>query len=185
MKPKNQELATRLRPPAFNKAHMPLRNANAHRQLKLANALGFAGGLQSISKAWTGDFHCGIESQLRVFSITCDVIALIQGSAQTGRSLKGNLVNKRLLILALIALGGITAVALWQDGLAGIFAATAHSYGSTQIFADLVIALTLVMVWMWRDAKRIGRNAWFWIFITLAAGSFGPLLYLITRKEDA
>lgn len=93
--------------------------------------------------------------------------------------------KKLLLILALIALGAITAVALWQDGLAGIFAAIAHSYGAMQIFADLVIALTLVMVWMWRDAKNTGRNIWPWIVITLVAGSFGPLLYFITGKEKA
>jgi hypothetical protein len=70
-----------------------------------------------------------------------------------------------------------------MEGLAGIFAAIAHSYGAIQIFADLVIALTLVMVWMWRDAKSSGRNIWPWIVITLAAGSFGPLLYFIAGKE--
>ncbi len=93
--------------------------------------------------------------------------------------------KKPFLFLALIALGAITAVALWKDGLAGIFAATALSYGSMQIFVDLVIALTLVMVWMWRDAKKSGRNVWPWIAFTLVAGSFGPLLYFITEKEKA
>ena len=93
--------------------------------------------------------------------------------------------KKTLLLIALIALGGITTAALWQDGVAGLFAAIAHSYGSMQIFTDLVIALTLVMVWMWRDAKSTGRNAWLWISVTVAVGSFGPLLYLITRKEQA
>ncbi len=93
--------------------------------------------------------------------------------------------KKLLLIVTLISLGGITAVALWQDGLVGIFAAIAHSFGSLQIFADLVIALTLVVVWMWRDARSTGRNIWPWIAITLVAGSFGPLLYLITAKEKA
>jgi hypothetical protein len=99
--------------------------------------------------------------------------------------MKGNSMKKPLLFLALIAHGGITAVALWVDGLAGIFAAIAHSYGSIQIFADLVIALTLVLVWMWRDAKSSGRNIWPWFVITLVAGSFGPLLYFISGKEKA
>jgi uncharacterized membrane protein YfcA len=54
-----------------------------------------------------------------------------------------------------------------------------------QIFADLVIALSLVMVWMWRDAKNTGRNVWPWIIATLVAGSFGPLLYFITGKQKA
>lgn len=93
--------------------------------------------------------------------------------------------KKPLLIFALIAHGGITAGAIWMEGLAGIFAAIVQSYGSMQIFADLVIALTLVLVWMWRDAKNNGRNIWPWIVITLVAGSFGPLLYFISGKEKA
>ena len=49
--------------------------------------------------------------------------------------------------------------------------------------ADLVIALMLVMVWMWRDAKATGRAIWPWIVATLILGSFGPLVYLLTRKS--
>lgn len=67
--------------------------------------------------------------------------------------------KKTLLALALVALGGVTATALWHDGLVGIFAAITHSFGSMQIFADLVVALTLVMVWMWRDAKTRDRKS--------------------------
>ena len=93
--------------------------------------------------------------------------------------------NKPLLILVLVAFGAFTAFAVWHDGLAGIFAAITHSYGSMQIFADLVIALSLVMAWMWRDAKSTGRNVWPWIIATLVAGSFGPLLYFITGKQKA
>ncbi len=91
--------------------------------------------------------------------------------------------RKLLLLLALFALGAITAIAIWNEGFIGIFKAITLSYGSMQIFLDLVIALTLVMVWMWRDAKNAGRNIWPWIVITLAIGSFGPLLYFIMGKE--
>lgn len=91
--------------------------------------------------------------------------------------------KKTLLILALVVHGGVTAGAIWNEGLAGIFGAIAHSYGSMQIFSDLVISLTLVMAWMWRDAKSSGRNIWPWIIATLAVGSFGPLLYLISGKD--
>jgi hypothetical protein len=38
------------------------------------------------------------------------------------------------------------------------------------------------MVWIWHDAKAQGRNPWPWIIATLAVGSFGPLVYLLTRK---
>lgn len=93
--------------------------------------------------------------------------------------------NKPLLLLALIAHGVITAAAVWMEGLDGLFAAITNSYWSTQIFADLVIALTFTLVWMWRDAETSGRMIWPWIAITLVLGSFGPLLYFITGKEKA
>ncbi len=48
---------------------------------------------------------------------------------------------------------------------------------------DLVIALFLVLTWLWNDARTSGRNPWPWIGITLVAGSFGPLLYLLTRRQ--
>ena len=87
-----------------------------------------------------------------------------------------------LLTITLILFGALSAAALWQHGYWGIVAPLFQSLGGGQVFADLVIALVLVMVWMWHDAKATGRNVWPWIVATLALGSFGPLLYLLTRK---
>lgn len=85
-----------------------------------------------------------------------------------------------LLIVAITLFGVLTAAALWQSG--GNFVDWhVKSFGGGQVFADLVIALTLAMVWMWHDAKAKGRNVWPWIALTLATGSFGPLIYLVTR----
>jgi hypothetical protein len=91
--------------------------------------------------------------------------------------------SRSLLIVTLILFGALSAVALWQHGYLEIFTLPLQTFAGTQVLADLVIALTLVMVWMWHDAKRTGRNVWPWIFATLALGSFGPLLYLLTRKS--
>jgi hypothetical protein len=91
-------------------------------------------------------------------------------------------VQRSLLILTLILFGTLSAAALWQHGYWGIIAPHFHSFGAGQVLADLVIALVLVMVWMWHDAKATGRSIWPWLALTLAAGSFGPLLYLLTRK---
>lgn len=93
--------------------------------------------------------------------------------------------QRTLLIITIILFGALSAAALWQHGFWGIIAPHFQSFGGGQVFADLVIALTLAMVWMWRDAKATGRNPWPWILVTLAAGSFGPLLYLLTRKTVA
>jgi hypothetical protein len=90
--------------------------------------------------------------------------------------------QRTLLLVTLILFGALTAAALWQHGYWGIFEPHFKSFGGAQVFVDLVIALTLVLVWMWRDAKASGRNIWPWIALTLATGSFGPLFYLLTRK---
>lgn len=89
--------------------------------------------------------------------------------------------QRTLIAVVLVLFGGLTAVALWQHGFWGIIAPHFQSFGAGQVFSDLVIALTLAMVWMWQDARVLGRNPWPWIVATLAAGSFGPLLYLLTR----
>lgn len=91
--------------------------------------------------------------------------------------------QRTLLTITLILFGALTTAALWQHGYWGIFASPLQSLAGGQIFADLVIALTLVMVWLARDAKTSGRKAWPWIVATLAFGSFGPLVYLLTRQS--
>jgi hypothetical protein len=94
-------------------------------------------------------------------------------------------VQRPLLILTLLLFGALSAVALWQHGYWGIIAPHFQSFGGGQVLADLVIALTLVMVWMWHDAGAVGRNPWPWIVATLVVGSLSPLLYLLTRKPAA
>ena len=89
--------------------------------------------------------------------------------------------QRTLITLTLLAFGAITAAALWQHGYWGILEPHFKTFGGAQVLADLVIALTLFMVWMWNDAKASGRSPWPWIVATLALGSFGPLLYLLTR----
>lgn len=79
----------------------------------------------------------------------------------------------RIIILAtVLGFGALTAYAVWHDGITGIFEAIVHSYGSIHIYVDLVIALVLVMVLIWHDAKATGRNVWPWIAATLLSDSF-------------
>ncbi len=93
--------------------------------------------------------------------------------------------QRSLLTLILILFGAFSAVALWQHGYWGIFAPHFKSFGAGQVLADLVIAVTLAMVWMWHNAKATGRNVWPWLVLSLVAGSFGPLLYLLTAQRKA
>lgn len=88
----------------------------------------------------------------------------------------------RLVTLALF--GALTAAAPWQHGYWGILEPHIKSFGGAQVFVDLVIALALVVVWMWHEADARGRNIWPWIVLTVAAGSVGALLYLLRRKPN-
>jgi hypothetical protein len=91
--------------------------------------------------------------------------------------------SKALLSTVLVLFSALTALALWQHGYWGIVAPHFQSFGAGQVFADLIISLSLALVWMWFDAKHLGRNPWGWVALTLAAGSIGPLLYLISRPQ--
>ena len=89
--------------------------------------------------------------------------------------------QRSLLITTLAGFSALTALALWNHGYWGIFAPHFESFAGAQVLVDLVIALTLVLVWLVRDARASGRNPWPWVVLTLTAGSFGPLIYLMTR----
>jgi hypothetical protein len=92
---------------------------------------------------------------------------------------------RAILIAILVPFSVLSAVALWQHGYMGIILPHFQSTGAGQVLADLVISLTLVMTWMARDAKATGRHFIPWMLFTLVAGSFGPLLYLLSRKPAA
>ncbi|MEM1156080.1 MAG: hypothetical protein AAGI44_18235 [Pseudomonadota bacterium] len=87
--------------------------------------------------------------------------------------------TRALAIILLVPFTVLTAYAVLQVGYIGIFDYQRHSPAGWQVFADLVIALLLVLTWLIADARRNGRNPWPWVLVTLLSGSFGPLLYLI------
>ena len=87
-----------------------------------------------------------------------------------------------ILIITLSAFLILTALALWYHGYWGILEPHFKSFGAAQVFVDLVIALCLFLVWMWRDARVAGRNPWPWIVLTLTTGSIGPMIYLLVFK---
>jgi hypothetical protein len=92
--------------------------------------------------------------------------------------------QRGLIVITLILFGLLSAAALWNHGYWGIIAPHFRSFGAAQVFADLVIALTLTMIWLWKDARSRGRNPVPWVVATLALGSFGPLLYLLSRTSE-
>jgi hypothetical protein len=93
--------------------------------------------------------------------------------------------QRTLILVVLFLFGVLSAAAVWQHGYVGIFVMHLQSFAGMQVLTDLVIALTLVLIWLWRDARAQGRNPVPWVVATLALGSFGPLLYLLTRQPAA
>jgi hypothetical protein len=93
--------------------------------------------------------------------------------------------SKPILSLLLLVLSGLTLWAVADAGLWSLWLNNLSHPAGIQVFADLGIALTLVLAWMWRDAAAQGRRFWPWAFFTLVVGSFGPLLYLLSAKTKA
>ena len=116
--------------------------------------------------------------------MTSEVIACMTSGPDRARTLQPQVVvmPRPVLIVVLALFTALSAVALWQHGYWGILAPHFQTFGAGQVLADLVISLSLVLIWMARDARASGRRFVPWLLFTLVAGSFGPLLYLLTRK---
>jgi hypothetical protein len=89
------------------------------------------------------------------------------------------------LSLVLADFVGLEAYAVYQYGYVGVFEAVLANGATTVAFVDLVIALGLVSVWLWQDARGRGISPLPYLALTAALGSVGPLLYLIRREGRA
>ena len=83
-----------------------------------------------------------------------------------------------IAISLLVPFAVLSAYAVYKVGYLGIPLYHIHSPAGWQVFADLVIALVLVLMFIVQDAKANGRAAWPWVVGTLVLGSVSPLLYL-------
>ena len=84
-----------------------------------------------------------------------------------------------VLILTLAAFGAYSLYAMWEVGLLGIWQAGMASVGAWQVLLDLIVMSFIALGFIVRDARQTGRTVWPFAVLTLAAGSFGPLLYLL------
>jgi len=91
--------------------------------------------------------------------------------------------QKIILSLVLFGFSILTGFALYYHGYWGIIEPHFKSFGAAQVFVDLVIALSIIMVWIWKDAKKSGKNPYFWLILTLLTGSIGPIVYLLTKPK--
>jgi hypothetical protein len=74
---------------------------------------------------------------------------------------------------------GFSLYVTYTYGIVGLFETVFANAASTLAMVDLTIALSLILVWLWRDARRRGISPIPYVALTLGLGSVGPLLYLI------
>jgi hypothetical protein len=86
-----------------------------------------------------------------------------------------------LIALVLVTFAAATAYAVHQHGYLGFFDLVLANSATQVVLFDLCIALTMVCVWMWRDARDEGLSPLPYLGLTLLLGSIGPLLYLLRR----
>jgi len=77
-----------------------------------------------------------------------------------------------------------SAYVVYQYGYVGLFKLALSNAAMIQVSLDLTIALTLVTLWMWRDARERGVSIVPYLVLTLTLGSIGPLVYLFRRAGD-
>ena len=83
--------------------------------------------------------------------------------------------------MVLAAFSVLTAYALLEYGYVGFFREVISNLASVTLMVDLVISLTIILVYLGNDANERGVSAVPYLLLTLAFGSVGPLLYLIRR----
>lgn len=86
-----------------------------------------------------------------------------------------------VLFLILAAFGAFSTYVMWEVGYLGIWQAGMASPGAWQVLVDLVVMSFIALGFIWRDARLTGRTVWPFALLTVAAGSFGPLLYLLLK----
>ncbi len=88
--------------------------------------------------------------------------------------------------LVAIVLAGFVALTvralLHYSYLEFLDAATANAVVSVMFF-DLVICLSLIAFWIYRDARALGISPWPYIALGASFGVAGPLLYLLRRPR--
>jgi hypothetical protein len=92
--------------------------------------------------------------------------------------------NTKQIVLAIVLadFAALTGYAVYAHGFAGFFALATANLATLTAFADLCIALGLIAMWMWQDARDRGWSPLPYLLLTLTLGSIGPLVYLIRRE---
>lgn len=84
-------------------------------------------------------------------------------------------------IVALVVFSIYTTGVVINHGYTGFLTLAWKEPWAAQVLIDLVIALTLFLTWMFRDAQAKKISPWPYIVLTLTLGSIGALAYMVHR----
>jgi uncharacterized membrane protein len=116
--------------------------------------------------------------------MTSEVIAAMTETAEHDAVINHKETAMRtVLYLILATFGAYSVYVTWQIGYFGIWQAGMANVGTWQVLLDLSIMCFITLGFITRDARRTGRTVWPFAVITIAAGSFGPLLYLLLKPS--
>jgi len=89
------------------------------------------------------------------------------------------------LLFVLADFSALTAYTTIQYGVGGLIEMALANAVTITLSVDLLIALSLITAWMWRDARDRGVAPLPYALLTFTLGSIGPLLYLVRHWGDA
>ncbi len=89
--------------------------------------------------------------------------------------------NKKQWLVAIVLADfvALNAYVVWQYGYVGFVREVLSTLPGIAVMVDLTIALTLIAIWMWNDAKTRGVAVVPYLVAGLFLGSVGPLAYLL------
>ena len=89
--------------------------------------------------------------------------------------------QRLLLGIVLADFVGLNAYVVAQVGYLGFFQMATANIATIALLVDLTIALSLISLWLVRDARARGVSPALYLGLTATLGSVGPLLYLLLR----
>lgn len=89
--------------------------------------------------------------------------------------------TKRQWLVGIVLFGFalLNAYVVYQFGYSGFVELVTANAATVALLVDLTIALSLIAVWMWNDARDRGISPLPYLALTLLLGSIGPLAYLL------
>ncbi|MEZ4463432.1 MAG: hypothetical protein R3F60_00820 [bacterium] len=94
--------------------------------------------------------------------------------------------NRKQILPALVfvVFGVFTGWIVARDGFVPAMEAILFTGGGQQVFIDLCITMTILMTFIWRDARGRGIDPRPYLLLCVL-GSFGPLIYLLRRASTS